>query len=706
MMREGGERVSLSRVGRGGDRRLVSGGFSVLDQDSGDVQIKDSWISFSDSSGRFGSDFKLVVSKNSASHFIFLEAAQVQWLEGVLKVARDGKWFFPRGCLLDSSRRRIVVARFKVKGEPILRISECCAKEKVFFVDIPSDAPTGAWSSFLNLVQKLGGGRGQPKVVTDARSFAEAVGSRGLPEKGRCALTMVDDEPKISVSEEGLKERLGFLEKCLVIRFVGEEEVVWPVFRSWIQRFWGIPLESLIYPMGDALWLLVCSSAQEVNRIIALKRTKFGKLGLRLDAWIKAAGRSSVLLDSGVAWVTIRGIPLHLRSNELMKSLGEACGGFLASSRSNDLSSFRIKVKLQGKLPKTIPVHSGSEVFPVCVEVEAESPVPAYVQSGCNSKVWKKKDKGVMVSPRTRLEEWRRFDDGERPLSEFVVGEASGEKSLTELVSSLGLTLTAGTEESCLQGSEDLIGRGNRDRVMGIDLCESVRVMRPRVAAEENAFCGLRLTSLGLLVGKTLFSLEDSVFFKPARPPVPSSDWFLTLGLGSLGPISFCSVEGPTLVSGLRNGLRTALLTPSDKISSVLSEVCSGCSNAILDSSISEGWVDVPVRFPTSAELVNLGWSTPRASVTAAFLVSQEDVLSDSGYQVGDGAGSTIYEDEELLSVAVQKVSSVIGLEADGSPDLGTETAISLCKEVLRRRSAPTSRSRTTRESVGGLALL
>ncbi|CAN1157690.1 hypothetical protein LINPERHAP2_LOCUS21696 [Linum perenne] len=168
-----------------------------------------------------------------------------------------------------------------------------------------------------------------------------------------------------------------FLRRCVVFRFSGDEEVDWTEFQTWSQRNWGIARCSVIRPVGDDLWLLECASEKEVLRIVALGRWRFKGLVIQLDRWIKMAGHSNVLWESDVAWVVVRGIPLHLRSSELIRSLGEACGGFLSATEGTDMSSVWIKVKIRGPVPEVIPLYEGMEVFPVTVGFEAGVPVPA-----------------------------------------------------------------------------------------------------------------------------------------------------------------------------------------------------------------------------------------------------------------------------------------------------------------------------------------
>ena len=177
------------------------------------------------------------------------------------------------------------------------------------------------------------------------------------------------------MSEDGVKERLKHLDRCLVVRFETVKSIDWEAFRSWASKNWGINREVLIQSVGDGLWMLTCNGKEEVERILALKRWRFGDIPLMFDGWIKEAGRSGVLLESDVVWVLIRGIPLHLRSPDLVRSLGDVCGGFLESEEVRDLTSVRIKVQLKGTLPDSIPICYGEEIYPVKLDF-VSAPIP------------------------------------------------------------------------------------------------------------------------------------------------------------------------------------------------------------------------------------------------------------------------------------------------------------------------------------------
>ncbi|CAN1802168.1 hypothetical protein LINPERHAP1_LOCUS23260 [Linum perenne] len=282
-----------------------------------------------------------------------------------------------------------------------MRISERCSNGKSFFVDIPADQESKGWLSFLKQVQALVGSVPSQHAEYDGRSYAKVVSSSSpeLSEKGRCAEAVIGGETVIEVGNEGVKERLAFLERCLVLRFSSESDLRWPEFRAWANRNWGVPVESTFRYIGDDVWLLVCVSVSEVKRILALKRWQFGEITILMDRWIVAAGRSAVMMDNKSGWVLVRGIPLHIRSKELFKLLGDKCGGFIRAEDVTSLNSIRIKIKLGSEIPEEILIRFGSDIFPLRIELEGVSSISPFGSESDFFRTWKGKGKPRVGGP-------------------------------------------------------------------------------------------------------------------------------------------------------------------------------------------------------------------------------------------------------------------------------------------------------------------
>ncbi|CAN1156932.1 hypothetical protein LINPERHAP2_LOCUS21236 [Linum perenne] len=108
---------------------------------------------------------------------------------------------------------------------------------------------------------------------------------------------------------------------------------------------WGIPSGAQIWYLEDDVWLLDCATKEVVKRVLTLNRCLFGSTCIFLDGWTNGAGRSRCVYAQGRAWVLVQGIPLHLKSLELFRSLGDVCGGFLDyDDKLCPLNSVRLKI--------------------------------------------------------------------------------------------------------------------------------------------------------------------------------------------------------------------------------------------------------------------------------------------------------------------------------------------------------------------------
>ncbi|CAN1227644.1 hypothetical protein LINPERPRIM_LOCUS2847 [Linum perenne] len=84
-----------------------------------------------------------------------------------------------------------------------------------------------------------------------------------------------------------------------------------------------------------------------------------------MGEWFPGAGRSNVSLGKGVTWVLVKGIPIHLRSSDMFRKLGDMCGLYLDFEAAADLNSVRIKVQVKEEIPKKVVLAFQSQKFEV-----------------------------------------------------------------------------------------------------------------------------------------------------------------------------------------------------------------------------------------------------------------------------------------------------------------------------------------------------
>ncbi|CAN1846672.1 hypothetical protein LINPERHAP1_LOCUS38294 [Linum perenne] len=624
-----------------------------------ETSIRDRTVSIDSSNGRFGSDFRLEVTCEGSSHFVFLEADQLQWLEGLLSAAESSKWMLPESCRTRSSRRNIAVCSFVVKGVSMLKVVEECASGQVFFVLIPADSHRG-WSSFVRKLRELLGIVSTKSLVSVGRSFASVVAGSPFPVTGRCVKSRLEGEEVLVVEEEGVQARRDFLSKCLVMRFVGDSPFRWDEFRGWMTKAWGIPMESVFLPIGDDLWMLPVSSKSIASRIMALKRWKFKTWDIFMDLWTEAAGRSKCLEAANEAWVVARGIPLHLRSMELFRQIGEFCGGFIGAEDGVSLSTIRIKIKRGALIPDEIPVCFKEEVFPVRIEVEAPSPLSLHGPKSTFFRKWKSKGSGMRLS--TQSVEPEKLAGDHLPSSSGVGGLAKGHRSSKGMVGGPKKS----REEVCIAGG---VGMGEEGR--------------PRTGLQES---------------DDLTDEEDTVYEVLAAVLCTSKDM----------PVDDLAPDPSTLSDEERDktkdsGLGQKLLDGPQLDSQPNVELCVVPKSPKGPANIQEPKTKTP-------ELIASNGAAPRIVPTQIEPMlqsaSQELTVIDDTPNPhleisGRGDGELAGEDrgrEEELSLKVKEVASDIGLEMDGSRLEGVRAAARVCKEVMKRKPARTPGSKTERE--------
>ncbi|CAN0873197.1 hypothetical protein LINGRAHAP2_LOCUS10312 [Linum grandiflorum] len=141
----------------------------------------------------------------------------------------------------------------------------------------------------------------------------------------------------------------------------------WVLFQAWVGKSWGSTMEER-RPLADDLWLIKLLTIEDVARIMRLGRWIFRDRVIDADGWFHYAGRSRVDFEQGRVWIRIDGIPLHLRSIELFRQMGNFCGGFLDFDEGGcSWNSVRIKIKQDGALPSQIPLCFENKCYSVQV---------------------------------------------------------------------------------------------------------------------------------------------------------------------------------------------------------------------------------------------------------------------------------------------------------------------------------------------------
>ncbi|CAN1763040.1 hypothetical protein LINPERHAP1_LOCUS8654 [Linum perenne] len=401
--------------------------------------------------------------------------------------------------------------------------------------------------------------------------------------------------------------------------------------------------------------MLVCSSEMEVKRILDLKRWIFKEWSILLDVWTKMAGRSNMVFDSDNLWISVRGIPLHLRSMELFRQIGEMCGGFVCAEEGLSLSSIRLKVRAGSLIPDELPICHGSDVFPVRIEAEAPSSISPQGRLSSFLDSWKGKSSGFLARSQVAA------ISGNTPSTSSAapfcadpqMGSAEGIPDLSEVpVNILGCNADVdnGADKALLCISE-------------VDLAQKGVVTTKDISFPSTLTGGSHIPFVGLSLNKEANLCLISSFSSQCL-----SSWFKRLdqfsGRSQPGPQNFFALSldigGLCLRSKTHKSHLTVDLLP------------------LRDSTLLLGNSEFfsPLDDPCSPPISDL--SSPDSSQDLEINIESSSPI--------------------LLESAVREVASIIGLELNGSLAEGEEAAIQVCKSVSSRRSPAIPRSRTERE--------
>ncbi|CAN1805437.1 hypothetical protein LINPERHAP1_LOCUS24275 [Linum perenne] len=283
----------------------------------------------------------------------------------------------PANCTTSSARRTVSVTVLRRAGEKVLSIVERCKDGRCFYVLVPSDRHSGGWRQFLGLIlaRVEESGEGQEIVLKEEhrrRSFAEIVAPNIFCTRGDSVL-IEGKVPVIQVSEVGVLERVKLLRKGLVFRV----EVLdggspdWVRLRRWMARFWGTPMMADIRALGDDLWMLGCTSEGEVERIISLNRWEPPGFRIKADMWLNHSGTSDVEGKRGWKRVLVKGIPLHLRSEAVLRDITGCFGKeAICLEEGGRLNELRVKILASSVIPNGFWLQYRDEKFwlSVCLE--------------------------------------------------------------------------------------------------------------------------------------------------------------------------------------------------------------------------------------------------------------------------------------------------------------------------------------------------
>ena len=190
----------------------------------------------------------------------------------------------------------------------------------------------------------------------------------------------MDNTVWVDVGDCGSEKALGILQWCLIGKWKTRAE---PFPREKMVEIWGREVWRLneglrVATLNEELLFLEFESPEEAKQVLESGRRNFRGGELQLERWnpysecIRSKGSAQEewirVLIKKEEWIRVVGLPPHMWKTEVLKKIGDACGGFLAIDKSTELRRemkwARILIKSTASpRPSTVNILEGPRSF-------------------------------------------------------------------------------------------------------------------------------------------------------------------------------------------------------------------------------------------------------------------------------------------------------------------------------------------------------
>ena len=123
-----------------------------------------------------------------------------------------------------------------------------------------------------------------------------------------------------------------------------------PEVVDWAKRVWRLKGRIAIHPLNQKLFFMGFELPEEAIWVME-NGSRICRGGvMQLEWWSPSSGCKGVRDIEKEAWIRVVGLPLHLWNGEILKKVGDSCGGFVAmdegTATKTDLFWARILVKI------------------------------------------------------------------------------------------------------------------------------------------------------------------------------------------------------------------------------------------------------------------------------------------------------------------------------------------------------------------------
>ena len=254
--------------------------------------------------------------------------------------------------------REYSLSRDYNRGGCFLRLGVADLERKRFSVFIPKGrGAKGGWASMVEILRRLGCEEGSTKNQKEDEPRSKPNMAKTYVEATNLARGKERTSVRVEVTKEEVGRNLSKLEHCIVGTW-NPNAAKGDDLRGWgtqLARIWRLKGNLGLAKMERGKVLMEFEFSAEAEQASKFGSISFEGLFLRLEKWRPETGRLREGERSSEAWVRVVGLPVSLWERDILRRIGDACGGFLAvdhqTEKMEELQWARLLVKRNDETP-------------------------------------------------------------------------------------------------------------------------------------------------------------------------------------------------------------------------------------------------------------------------------------------------------------------------------------------------------------------
>ena len=226
-------------------------------------------------------------------------------------------------------------------------------RHRLFFPE--GDGLVNGWALLGEALQDMGFkvSKGEKREPATFNLLGKTVNMLGDQiKKQPCADTResgnYQDALWLDISDHILKRDLGFLKDGVVGSWKSRPVTITipSEMEAWAKKAWRLKGNMFFYPLNHNLFFMGFDSTEEADWVMENGSRICRGEALILERWTPSTGCTGSKSQNQEAWIRVVGLPLHLWTEEILVTIGDSCGGFVAMDKETSLMKNLLRARI------------------------------------------------------------------------------------------------------------------------------------------------------------------------------------------------------------------------------------------------------------------------------------------------------------------------------------------------------------------------